>query len=199
MTAVPNASHASEPSEPSITALLTQLSAGDRKVEAQLIPHVYNELRRVAGAYMRRERADHTLQPTALVHEAYAHLVDHPNAHWGGRAHFLATAAQIMRHILVDHARARQAGKRGGVQHQITLDEGLLPSADRTVDILFIHQALQRLTALDARQGRVVELHFFGGLTFEEIAQVLGVSERTAKREWSMARAWLRTELAERQ
>ncbi len=194
MTAEPKASHVSEPS---ITALLTQLSAGHREAEALLIPHVYNELRRLASAYMRRERADHTLQPTALVHEAYAHLVDHPNAHWQSRAHFLATAAQ-MRHILVDHARARQAGKRGGIQHQITLDEALLPSADRTVDILFIHQALERLAAFDPRQGRVVELHFFGGLTFDEIAHVLGISERTAKREWSMARAWLRTELAER-
>ena len=103
-----------------------------------------------------------------------------------------------MRHILVDHARSKRAGKRGGVQHQITLDEALLPSADNTVDILSLHQALERMSAFDARQGRVVELHFFGGLTFEEIALVLGISERTVKREWSMARAWLRTELAER-
>lgn len=185
-------------SDTSVTALLSQISAGDRAAEARLIPQVYDELRRVAAAYMRRERADHTLQPTALVNEAYAHLVDGPHPHWHSRAHFLATAAQIMRHILVDHARARRAGKRGGVQQQITLDEALLPSADRTVDILSIHQALERLSALDARQGRVVELHFFGGLTFEEIALVLGISERTAKREWSMSRAWLRTELAER-
>ena len=182
----------------SVTMLLSQISAGDREAEARLIPQVYDELRRVAAAYMRRERVDHTLQPTALVNEAYAHLVDHPSPHWHSRAHFLATAAQIMRHILVDHARARRAGKRGGVQQQVTLDEGLLASSDRTVDILSLHQALERLAAFDARQGRVVELHFFGGLTFEEIALVLSISERTAKREWSMARAWLRTELAER-
>lgn len=182
----------------SVTALLSQLGAGDRDAEARLIPQVYDELRRLAAAYMRRERPDHTLQPTALVHEAYAQMVEHPNTHWQNRAHFLATAAQVMRHILVDHARAKRADKRGGVQHQVTLDEALLPSADRTVDILSIHQALERLSVFDARQGRVVELHFFGGLTFEEIALVVGISERTAKREWSMARAWLRTELAER-
>ncbi len=185
-------------SDTSVTALLTQLSAGNREAEARLIPQVYTELRRLAAGYMRRERQDHTLQPTALVHEAYAHLVDHPQQHWHNRAHFLATAAQVMRHILVDHARSKRAEKRGGVQHQITLDEVLLPSVDRTVDILSIHQALERLSEFDARQGRVVELHFFGGLTFEEIALVLNLSERTVKREWSMARAWLRTELAER-
>lgn len=189
---------ATEVTDTSVTVLLSQLSAGDRDAQARLIPQVYEELRRLAAAYMRRERPDHTLQPTALVHEAYAHLVEHPNAQWQNRAHFLATAAQVMRHILVDHARARRADKRGGVQHQVTLDEALLPSSDRTVDILSIHQALERLTVFDARQGQVVELHFFGGMTFEEIALVLGISERTVKREWSMARAWLRTELAER-
>ena len=182
----------------SVTALLSQLSAGNRDAEARLIPQVYNELRRIAAAYMRRERNDHTLQPTALVNEAYAHLVEQPQAQWQNRAHFLATAAQIMRHILVDHARAKRAGKRGGVQQQVSLDEALLSSANRTVDILSIHEALDRLSAFDPRQGRVVELHFFGGLTFDEIALVLSISERTAKREWSMARAWLRTELAER-
>lgn len=195
MTAPNNTPHVSDTS---VTALLSQLSAGHRDAEARLIPQVYDELRRLAAGYMRRERVEHTLQPTALVHEAYAQMVDHPHQHWHNRAHFLATAAQVMRHILVDHARAKRAEKRGGIQHQITLDEGLLPTADRTVDILSIHQALERLTAFDARQGRVVELHFFGGLTFEEIALVLGISERTVKREWSMARAWLRTELAER-
>ena len=194
--AAPEKAH--DVSEASVTVLLSQLSAGDREAQARLIPQVYDELRRVAAAYMRRERPDHTLQPTALVHEAYAHLVEHPNANWQNRAHFLATAAQVMRHILVDHARAKRADKRGGVQQQVTLDEALLSSGDRTVDILSIHQALERLSEFDERQGRVVELHFFGGLTFEEIALVLGISERTAKREWSMARAWLRTELAER-
>lgn len=195
MTASDSAPHVSDAS---VTALLSQLSAGNRQVEARLIPQVYEELRRMAAGYMRRERNDHTLQPTALVHEAYAQLVDRSHHDWHNRAHFLATAAQVMRHILVDHARAKRAGKRGGVQHQITLDEALLPSTDRTAGILAIHQALERLSAFDPRQGRVVELHFFGGLTFEEIALVLELSERTVKREWSMARAWLRTELAER-
>lgn len=185
-------------SDTSVTALLSQLSAGNRDAEARLIPQVYDELRRIAAAYMRRERIDHTLQPTALVHEAYAQLVDQPHQPWQNRAHFLATAAQVMRHILVDHARAKRAGKRGGLQQQVTLDEALLSATDRTVDILSIHEALNRLAAFDPRQGRVVELHFFGGLTFDEIALVLSISERTAKREWSMARAWLRTELAER-
>ena len=185
-------------SDTSVTALLSQLSAGHREVEGRLIPQVYNELRRMAAGYMRRERPDHTLQPTALVHEAYAQLVDHPQQRWENRAHFLATAAQVMRHILVDHARAKRAEKRGGIHQQVTLDEALLPTQERTLDILSIHQALERLSTFDARQGRVVELHFFGGLTFEEIALVLGISERTVKREWSMARAWLRTELAER-
>lgn len=193
MTAVDKASHISESS---VTALLTQLSAGNRDAGARLIPQVYDDLRRVAAAYMRRERMGHTLQPTALVHEAYAQLIDHPNLHWESRAHFLATAAQVMRHVLIDHARARRANKRGGILHQVTLDEALLPSNDHSIDILALHQALERLTGFDPRQGRVVELHFFGGLTFEEIAFVLGISERTAKREWSMARAWLRTELA---
>ncbi len=195
MTVPANSPHVPDPS---VTALLSQLSAGNRDAEARLVPQVYTELRRLAAGYMRRERADHTLQPTALVHEAYAQMVDHPHQHWQNRAHFLATAAQVMRHILVDHARAKRAEKRGGVQQQVTLDEALLPTADRTVDILSIHQALERLTEVDARQGKVVELHFFGGLTFDEIALVLGISERTAKREWSMARGWLRTELAER-
>lgn len=195
MTAPHDAPHVSDTS---VTALLTQLSAGNRDAEARLIPQVYDELRRIAASYMRRERSDHTLQATALVHEAYAQMIDVPHQHWQNRAHFLATAAQVMRHILVDHARAKRANKRGGIQHQVTLDEALLISNDRTIDILSIHEALERLTVFDPRQGRVVELHFFGGLTFEEIALVLGVSERTVKREWSMARAWLRTALAER-
>lgn len=195
MAASPPAPHVSDSS---VTALLSQLSAGDRNAEARLIPQVYSELRRIATGYMRRERAEHTLQATALVHEAYAQLIDHPQQNWQNRAHFLATAAQVMRHILVDHARAKRANKRGGLQQQITLDEALLRSDDRTIDVLSIHEALERLTGFDPRQGKIVELHFFGGLTFDEVAIVLGISERTAKREWSMARAWLRTELAER-
>jgi RNA polymerase sigma-70 factor (ECF subfamily) len=183
----------------SITALLQQLSEGNREVEADLIPQIYPELRQLAARYMRRERRNHTLQPTALVHEAYERLVQQPQIPWQSRAHFYATASQLMRHILVDHARTRQAAKRGGIQHQVTLDEAILPTADQSIDILALHEALERLAKFDARQSRIVELHFFGGLTFEEIALVLDVSDRTVKRDWSMARAWLKGELSSKQ
>jgi len=179
----------------SITALLHQLSEGNREVEADLIPQIYPALRELAARYMRHERQNHTLQPTALVHEAYERLVQQPQIPWQSRAHFYATASQLMRHILVDHARTRQAAKRGGIQHQVTLDEALLPEAGQSVDILALHEALERLTRFDARQARIVEMHFFGGLTFDEMASVLGVSDRTVKRDWSMARAWLKGEL----
>jgi len=180
----------------SITALLDQLSAGKREVENELVPQIYEELRRLARHYMRLERGNHTLQPTALVHEAYAQLVQQPQVPWQNRAHFFATASVLMRHILVDHARARQAGKRGGVQEQVTLDEALLPAQNRSIDVLALHEAIDRLAVLDERQAKIVELHFFGGLTFEEIALVLNIAERTAKRDWSMARAWLKGELS---
>jgi RNA polymerase sigma-70 factor, ECF subfamily len=178
-----------------ITALLQKLSEGNREVEADLIPQIYPALRQLAARYMRHERQNHTLQPTALVHEAYERLVQQPQIPWQSRAHFYATASQLMRHILVDHARTRQAAKRGGVQHQVTLDEALLPSGGQSTDILALHEALERLAKFDARQSRIVEMHFFGGLTFEEMAAVLGVSDRTVKRDWSMARAWLKGEL----
>ncbi len=181
----------------SITALLGQLSEGNREVEARLIPQIYEELRRVAGRYMRFERVNHTLQPTALVNEAYTKLIQEPHVHWKSRAHFFATASRLMRHILVDHARARRAGKRGGVQHQVTLAEDILPAPGQSpIDVLALHETLERLTVLDPRQGRIVELHFFGSLSFEEIAAVLQVSERTVKRDWRMARAWLKLELS---
>ena len=179
----------------SITALLHQLSAGNREAEADLVPQIYGELRRLAARYMHRERKNHTLQATALVHEAYERLIQQPHISWQSRAHFYAAASQLMRHILVDYARTRQAEKRGGVQKQITLDETVLAAADNTVDMLVLHEALERLGSFDERQERIVELHFFGGLTFEEIAMVLNISERTAKRDWSMARAWLKGEL----
>lgn len=180
----------------SITALLHQLSDGHREAEAELIPQIYGELRKLAARYMRRERRNHTLQPTALVHEAYERLIQLPQISWQSRAHFYATASLLMRQILVDHARARQAAKRGGIQQQVTLDDTVLPTTDRSVDILALHEALERLAKFDARQSRIIEFHFFGGLTFEEIALVLDVSERTVKRDWSMARAWLKGELA---
>ncbi len=185
-------------SDNTITALLAQLSAGNRAAEDQLIPQVYGELRRLAARYMRRERGNHTLQPTALVNEAYTLLVQQTQVPWQSRAHFFATASQLMRNILVDHARRRLAAKRGGAQQQITLDEALLLSKDRTIDVLVLHEALEHLTQLDPRHARVVELHFFGGLNFDEIAEVLGISERTVKRDWSMARAWLKGELSKK-
>lgn len=145
---------------------------------------------------MRLERVNHTLQPTALVNEAYIRLVQQPPISWQGRIHFFAVASQLMRHILVDHARARQADKRGGIQHQVSLDEDILSTHEQSIDVLALHEALEHLMTFDPRQGRIVELHFFGGLSFDEIALVLHVSERTAKRDWSMARTWLKRELS---
>lgn len=185
-------------SDNSITAMLVQLGEGNREVEARLIPQIYGELRRLAGQYMRRERGNHTLQPTALVHEAYARLVQQPQVPWQSRAHFFATASRLMRNILVDHARAKRADKRGGVQHQVTLDEAFLPSKERLIDVLVLDEALEHLAEFDARQARIVELHFFGGLTFEEIGLILKIGERTVKRDWSMARDWLKGELSKK-
>jgi RNA polymerase sigma factor (TIGR02999 family) len=183
----------------SITALLVQLSEGNHAVEDRLIPQVYAELRRVAAHHMRFERGNHTLQPTALVHEAYERLVQpHSEIAWQSRAHFFATASRLMRNILVDHARAKHAGKRGGLQHQVSLDEAFLPSNDRLIDVLVLDDALDHLATFDARQARIVELHFFVGLNFEEIAVVLGVSVRTVKSDWGMSRDWLRGELTKR-
>ncbi len=180
----------------SITMLLARLSEGDREAEEHLISRVYAELKRLASNYMRRERQSHTLEPTALVHEAYLRLIQQDQVPWHGRAHFFATASRVMRHILVDHARARAADRRGGIQQQISLDKILIPSQNRSIDVLALNEALERLTTFDARQGRIVELHFFGGLTFEEIALILSLSGRTVKRDWGMARAWLRIELS---
>ena len=182
-----------------ITALLQQLSEGNREVEEDLIPQIYPALRQLAARYMSHERRNHTLQPTALVHEAYERLVQQPQIPWQNRAHFLATASRLMRHILVDHARTRQAAKRGGIQNQVTLDDALLSSSEQSTDILALNEALERLAKLDPRQSQIVEMHFFGGLTSEEIASVLEVSNRTVKRDWSMARAWLKGELTSKE
>jgi len=180
----------------SITTLLAKLREGDREVEGRLIALVYEELRRLADHQMRGERANHTLQPTALVHEAYARLVEQrAQVQWQSRAHFFATAAQVMRHILVDHARNRNAGKRGGNPNRVTLDEVMLTTRNRAVEVLALNEALERLAKLDPRKERVFEFHYFGGLTFGEIGLVLDVSERVAKRDWKMARAWLKGEL----
>jgi RNA polymerase sigma factor (TIGR02999 family) len=171
--------------------------AGDRAAGERLLPEVYAELRRCAARAMRRESAEHTLQATALVHEAYLRLVDQRRVQWQNRAHFFGIAAQVMRRILVDHARARHAAKRGGGATQLTLGDGdaAAPAADGALDLLALHDALERLAGLDPEQARLVELRYFGGLSIEETAEALDVSPATVKREWALARAWLRREL----
>lgn len=181
-----------------VTLLLGKLKQGSKEAKAELIPLVYRELRRIAGYYMRDERAGHTLQPTALVNEAYLRLVGQTRVEWKNRAHFLGVAAQLMRRILVDHARERVAGKRGGRQIRIELDDFDVGnvSDQRPEEVLAVDKALSRLAAFDPQQARIVEMRYFGGLTVEETAEALGVSPRTVKREWAMTRAWLGAELA---
>ena len=178
-----------------ITILLAELRAGNRSAESRLLPLVYDQLRRQARRYMRAERSDHTLQPTALVHEAYLRLAGRRGVEWQNRAHFYAVAAQVMRRILVDHARARQAEKRGGHEPRIELGEGLAFTEEKGAELLAVDEALTRLAKRDPRQARVVELRFFGGLSEDEAAEVLGISTRTLKRDWSVARAWLYKEI----
>jgi RNA polymerase sigma factor (TIGR02999 family) len=160
-----------------------------------LLPIVYQELRRLAASYLRRERPGQTLQPTALVHEAYLRLLKDKPDRWQNRAHFCAIAAHSMRQILIERARARGALKRGGAMPRITLDEGLVPAGESTVDLVALDQALERLGALDPEQARLVELRFFGGLTIEETAEAMHMSPATVKRHWTVARAWLAREL----
>jgi len=169
---------------------------GKEDAANQLIPLIYNELRRMAGAYMQRERPGHTLQATALVHEAYMRLVDGQPGPWQNRAHFFASAAHTMREILVDHARRRRAGKRGGASaRKVAFDLDLLISPDKLEDVIAIDEALERLAAIDPRQSRLIELRFFAGLNVEEAAEVMGISPVTIKREWRSAKAWLHREL----
>lgn len=182
-----------------ITGLLEQIRCGDQQAMEQLVPLVYDELRRLAAEYMRRERTGHTLQPTALVHEAYLRLMEQRNPSWRNRAHFFGAAAGIMRRILVDHARGRAAAKRGAGAVTLSLEEAAEaggPSEKRDVDMVALDQALDRLGELDAQQSRIVELRFFGGLSVREAAEVLHLSPATVKREWTVARAWLFRELA---
>lgn len=181
-----------------VAPLLLAWGAGDRDAGERLLPAVYAELHRQAARAMRRENAEHTLQATALVHEAYLKLVDQRRVEWRNRAHFFGVAAQLMRRILVDHARARLAAKRGGGAHPIALVDAHAAADDGDaggVDLLALHEALERLAALDAGQARVVELRYFAGLGIEETAEAMGVSASTVKREWAVARAWLRREL----
>lgn len=179
-----------------ITELLINWGKGDQAALEKLMPLVYNELRRLAGNYLRREPAGHTLQPTALVNEAYLKLIGQRNAKWQNRAHFFAISAKLMRRILVDHARQRQAAKRGGSDQQrlsITSAETLMKQPE--IDLLALNQALDELSQMDPQQGRIVELKFFGGLSIEETAEVLSISHATVERDWKMARAWLRRQL----
>ena len=174
-----------------VTDLLVAWGRGDEQALDRLTPFVYDELRRLARSYLRRERPDHTLQPTALVHEAYVRLMDLGKLDWQNRAHFLGVAARLMRQILVDHARSRRAAKRGSGGEKLSLDLAVAQPEEREVDLLAVDEALSSLARLDPEQSRIVELRFFGGLTIEETAEVLGVSPSTAKREWRLARAWL--------
>jgi RNA polymerase sigma factor (TIGR02999 family) len=180
----------------SVTQMLLDWSDGDQKALDKLIPIVYGELRLRAARYLRRERAGHTLHTTALIHATYLRLVDQKDVRWQNRAHFFAISAQLMRRILVDHARHRDAAKRGGADLTLTLDDAMAVFAERDVNLMALDESLTRLAEIDARQSRVVELRYFSGLSIEETAEVLGVSPATVKLDWSMAKAWLRREMS---
>ena len=183
-----------QPEPGDVTRLLQSWSGGDKKALGELVPFVYRELRGLAAAYIRRERRDHTLQPTALVHEAYLRLVDQTQVQSPSRAQFFAIAANLMRQILVNHAKHHRAAKRGG-GNKVALEEGAAVVQQRGVDFVALDEALDKLAQLDPRQSRIVELRFFGGLTEDEIAEVLGVSAITVKRDWRIARAFLHRHL----
>lgn len=178
-----------------VTQLLLAWGNGDRDALEDLVPVVYDELRRIAARYLRHERLDHTLQPTALVHEAYLKLIDQQRARWQNRAQFFGVAAQLMRRILVDHARTHVAAKRGGGVPPVTLVDAACASPARGIDVLALDEALTRLTSIYPEQGRLVELRFFGGLTIEETGEAMGLSPATVKRHWAVARAWLLSNL----
>ncbi|HKX84754.1 MAG TPA: sigma-70 family RNA polymerase sigma factor [Pyrinomonadaceae bacterium] len=183
------------PSE--ITKMLIELTDGNQDVVNQILPHIYDELRRLAGSYLRRERSEHTLQPTALVHEAYMKLIDQKRVRWQNRAHFFGIAAQVMRRILLDHARKHQAEKRGGEVDKLPIEEEILVvSHDKSAELIALDDALAELAKLDPQKARVVELRYFGGLSIEETAEVTGVSVPTVNRQWRMAKAWLYSQLA---
>jgi RNA polymerase sigma-70 factor (ECF subfamily) len=185
----------SDPLRESVTQLLIDWSRGSRTALDKLVPLVYDELRRIAQRSLRRERSDHTIQATAVVHEAYLKLIDQRHVRWQDRAHFFAVAAQVIRRILVDHARRRHAAKRGGNGKPVSLTDVALAAEAPAVDLVALDDLLQRLAARDPRQSQIVELRFFGGLTIEETADVLRLSPATIKGEWRLARAWLYNEL----
>jgi RNA polymerase sigma factor (TIGR02999 family) len=178
-----------------VTQLLAQWSRGDNAAFAELTPLVYEELRRLAHHFMEGQRPDHTLQTTALVNEAYLRLADQTNPRWQNRAHFFAVAARAMRQILVSYARSQQAQKRGGGAFQVELDEVAIVSPEQSKEIVDLHEALERLATLDSRKAQVVELKYFGGLNYDEMAEVLKISRVTVRRDWEFAKIWLYTEL----
>ena len=178
-----------------VTEMLNDWRNGDQEALDRLIPLVYDELRRQAAGYLRRERPGHTLPSAALIHEAYLRLINQQNIEWNSRAHFFAMAARLMRQILVDHARKRLAAKRGGSDIRVSLEEGMAVSQGRTVDLVALDEALTRLAAIDPQQSRIVELRYFSQLSVEETAEALGISPRTVKRDWNVAKAWLRQQI----
>lgn len=179
-----------------LTQILNAISAGEERSADAILPLVYDELRAIAVGHLQQERSGHTLQATALVHETYVRLVDQSRVHWTGRAHFLAIAATMMRRILVNHAKARQCDKRGGgaARMELAIDTPQWP--ERSLDLLALDEAMCKFAELDPQQCKIVELRFFGGLTANETAQVVGISERTVHREWTSAKAWLRGEIS---
>ncbi|MGH9630291.1 MAG: sigma-70 family RNA polymerase sigma factor [Bryobacteraceae bacterium] len=181
----------SAPGPEDVTRLLINWRNGDQQALEQLMPLVYGELRKLANRYLRRERSDHTLQSTALVHEAYLRLVDQRSVQWQNRAHFFGVAAQMIRRILVDHARGHQTSKRGGGAPKLSLDEAVAVAEKRDLDLVALDDALNGLAAIDPQQSRIVELRFFAGLSIEDTAEVLGISPATVKRDWTIAKAWL--------
>ncbi len=178
-----------------ITLLLERWGNGNKEVLDELLPIVYDELRRQAARYLRRERVGHTLQTTALIHEAYIRLVDQRNVRWQNRAHFFGIASQLMRRILVDHARTKKRAKRGGSDIRVSLTDVAVATKTEDLDVIALDEALERLEAIDKQQARIVELRFFSGMTVEETAEVLSISPATVKRDWSMAKAWLHREI----
>jgi RNA polymerase sigma factor (TIGR02999 family) len=179
------------PSAKEVTQLLIDWGNGDQVALDTLLPLVDEELRRLASRYMRRENPGHTLQTSALVNEAYLRLIEQKSVHWQNRAQFFGIAAQLMRRILVDHARSHQYAKRGGGAQRVLLDEAAMVTQERAAGLVALHEALMELSAMDERKGRIVEMKFFGGLTTEEVAEVLQVTPRTIEREWRKAKAWL--------
>jgi RNA polymerase sigma-70 factor, ECF subfamily len=177
------------------TKLLSEVTQGNEEAAEKMIPVVYDELKRLARSYMRRERPDHTLQTTALVHEAYLKLIQQRSLDWQSRTRFFGIAAHIMRRILVDHARGHLREKRGGRQRSVSIDQALVFAPEQSQELIRLDQALGRLTKLDPRQGKIVELRFFSGLTVEQTADLLGISPKTVKRDWSIAKAWLHGEM----